>query len=317
MKVLLLDPNESSRDELRRAFAALGCSVRGFGSVGEGEKTLFEFEPLIVVVGADAALDARVYARLGAPGPNALRARRRGCARPRRRGDGRGRGRLSLAPGLAGTRHATLRRRERAPRARGGRRADAPPARPRGNARRAARPFAALDLGARRARAGRPEQCLGPDDGRVRHGEGRGVAGPAPSLAPGRRPVRVHLGGRVARPCDPAGGRRHAVPRKRRGHVHGLPGNAPRAPRERPPHPLRGGARRGPARRARGRTAAAPPLRGPLRERRPPSAAARARWGRGDSPRPFPRGSRPGAVVRDRRPRRALARTTGPAIPTS
>ena len=50
MRVLLVDPNESSRDALRRAFAALGCSVRGFASVAEGEKTLAEFEPDIVVV---------------------------------------------------------------------------------------------------------------------------------------------------------------------------------------------------------------------------------------------------------------------------
>ena len=50
MKVLLVDPNESSRDELRRAFAALGCSVRGFASVSEGEKALLEFDPAIVVV---------------------------------------------------------------------------------------------------------------------------------------------------------------------------------------------------------------------------------------------------------------------------
>jgi two-component system response regulator AtoC len=49
MRVLLLDPDESSRDDLRRAFASLGCPVRGYASPGEGEKALSEFDPQIVV----------------------------------------------------------------------------------------------------------------------------------------------------------------------------------------------------------------------------------------------------------------------------
>jgi two-component system NtrC family response regulator len=65
MKVLLVDPNESSRDELRRAFAALGCSVRGFASVTEGERTLPEFDPAIVVAAVDSPGDgAGILARL-------------------------------------------------------------------------------------------------------------------------------------------------------------------------------------------------------------------------------------------------------------
>lgn len=69
MRVLLLDPNESSRDELRRNFAALGCSVRGFASVGEGEKALPEFDPALVVAALDDAGDgAAVFARMTHPG---------------------------------------------------------------------------------------------------------------------------------------------------------------------------------------------------------------------------------------------------------
>ena len=64
MKVLLLDPNESSRDDLRRAFAALGCSVRGFASVGEGERAVAEFDPAIVVAAVDAPEDAGIFARM-------------------------------------------------------------------------------------------------------------------------------------------------------------------------------------------------------------------------------------------------------------
>jgi DNA-binding NtrC family response regulator len=65
MKVLLVDPNEASRDELRRAFAALGCSVRGFASVTEGERTLPEFDPAIVVAAVETPGDgAAIFPRL-------------------------------------------------------------------------------------------------------------------------------------------------------------------------------------------------------------------------------------------------------------
>lgn len=68
MKVLLLDPDESSRDALRCAFAALGCSVRGFASVGEGEKALSEFDPEIVVAALGAGEDgAAVFSGMAQP----------------------------------------------------------------------------------------------------------------------------------------------------------------------------------------------------------------------------------------------------------
>ena len=54
MKVLFVDTQEPSRDALRRAFAALGCPVRGFGSVAEAEAALAEFGPEIVVAALDA-----------------------------------------------------------------------------------------------------------------------------------------------------------------------------------------------------------------------------------------------------------------------
>src|SRR5204862_1806864 len=68
MKVLVVDPNESTRDELRRAFAALGGSVRGFATVAEGEKALVEFDPAIVVAAVDACDDpGAVFARIAEP----------------------------------------------------------------------------------------------------------------------------------------------------------------------------------------------------------------------------------------------------------
>ena len=68
MKVLLLDPDESSRDALRRAFAALGCSVRGFASLGEAEKVLSELDPVIVVAALGAGEDgAAVFGAMAQP----------------------------------------------------------------------------------------------------------------------------------------------------------------------------------------------------------------------------------------------------------
>ena len=55
MKVLFVETEESSRDALRRALAALGCSARGFGSVAEGEAALAEFAPDVVIAALDAA----------------------------------------------------------------------------------------------------------------------------------------------------------------------------------------------------------------------------------------------------------------------
>ncbi len=49
MKILLLDPDESSRDALRRAFGSLGCVTRGFSSPAEAERAVVEFAPDVVV----------------------------------------------------------------------------------------------------------------------------------------------------------------------------------------------------------------------------------------------------------------------------
>jgi two-component system, NtrC family, response regulator AtoC len=54
MKVLLVEPREPSRDALRRAFAAQGCAVRGFATLGEAESGLAEFAPDVVVAATDA-----------------------------------------------------------------------------------------------------------------------------------------------------------------------------------------------------------------------------------------------------------------------
>jgi two-component system response regulator AtoC len=54
MNVLFVDPEESSRDALRRALAALGCSARGFGSLVEAEAALAEFGPEVVIAALDA-----------------------------------------------------------------------------------------------------------------------------------------------------------------------------------------------------------------------------------------------------------------------
>jgi DNA-binding NtrC family response regulator len=53
MKVLLVEPRESSRDALRRAFAARDCSVRGFASLEDAEPSLTDFAPDVVVAAAD------------------------------------------------------------------------------------------------------------------------------------------------------------------------------------------------------------------------------------------------------------------------
>jgi len=57
MKALLVDPNDESRDALRRALASMGCSVRGFASVAEGERALdsADFDPSLLVIALDAA----------------------------------------------------------------------------------------------------------------------------------------------------------------------------------------------------------------------------------------------------------------------
>jgi two-component system response regulator AtoC len=55
MKVLVVDPRTDSRDALRRTFSTLGCTVRGFATVGEAEKALSEFDADVTVAALDAA----------------------------------------------------------------------------------------------------------------------------------------------------------------------------------------------------------------------------------------------------------------------
>src|SRR5437870_5657653 len=54
MKILFVDPRETSRDALRRAFAALGASVRGFGTLTEAEGAVADFSPELLVAALDA-----------------------------------------------------------------------------------------------------------------------------------------------------------------------------------------------------------------------------------------------------------------------
>lgn len=55
MKVLFVDPEEPSRDALRRCLAAFGYPARGFASVPEAEAALAEFGPEVVVAALDAS----------------------------------------------------------------------------------------------------------------------------------------------------------------------------------------------------------------------------------------------------------------------
>jgi two-component system, NtrC family, response regulator HydG len=54
MNVLFVDPEESSRDGLRRALSALACPARGFGAFPEAEASLAEFDPDVVIADFDA-----------------------------------------------------------------------------------------------------------------------------------------------------------------------------------------------------------------------------------------------------------------------
>src|SRR5215831_3884513 len=63
MKVLLVDPRESSRDALRRALAAAGGPVRGFAGLPEAEAALSDFFPDVVVVALDAGDGAAAFLR--------------------------------------------------------------------------------------------------------------------------------------------------------------------------------------------------------------------------------------------------------------
>src|ERR1700730_5898197 len=53
MKALVVDSSSESRDALRRAFSAAGCSVRGFAELDEAARALDDFDPEIVVTALD------------------------------------------------------------------------------------------------------------------------------------------------------------------------------------------------------------------------------------------------------------------------
>src|SRR5437763_10273653 len=63
MKVLVFDPQPDSRDALRRAFAARGGTVRGFGSADDASRALFETSPDIIVADLSAAPEADALLR--------------------------------------------------------------------------------------------------------------------------------------------------------------------------------------------------------------------------------------------------------------
>jgi DNA-binding NtrC family response regulator len=54
MKTLVFDPNDASRDALRRALASLGCPVRGFADALEALRALQAFGPDLVVADVEA-----------------------------------------------------------------------------------------------------------------------------------------------------------------------------------------------------------------------------------------------------------------------
>ena len=54
MRVLVLDPDASSRDALRQGFSSAGASVRVFSEPLEAERAVDAFEPDLVVAALDA-----------------------------------------------------------------------------------------------------------------------------------------------------------------------------------------------------------------------------------------------------------------------
>ncbi len=66
MKVLILEPDESSRDALRRGFAAAGGSVRVFATPADAERALSEQDPDVVVAALDSASEPALVVRLRA-----------------------------------------------------------------------------------------------------------------------------------------------------------------------------------------------------------------------------------------------------------
>ncbi len=68
MKVLVLDPDASSRDALRQGFAAVGASVRVFSEAAEAERALPGFDPEVVVLALDGARGPERFDRLRSDG---------------------------------------------------------------------------------------------------------------------------------------------------------------------------------------------------------------------------------------------------------
>jgi len=66
MKVLVLESDESSRDLVRRGFAAAGGSVRVFSTPAEAERALSEHDPDVVVAALDDTSGPDLVARLRA-----------------------------------------------------------------------------------------------------------------------------------------------------------------------------------------------------------------------------------------------------------
>ncbi len=64
MKILVLDPDASSRDALRQGFAAAGGAVRVFAEAREAEEALLGFEPDVVVAALDVPGGAELLARV-------------------------------------------------------------------------------------------------------------------------------------------------------------------------------------------------------------------------------------------------------------
>jgi DNA-binding NtrC family response regulator len=68
MRVLVLDPDATSRDALRQGFAAAGAAVRVFSDAGEADKALFDFQPELVVAALDAPGGSDLIARMRSDG---------------------------------------------------------------------------------------------------------------------------------------------------------------------------------------------------------------------------------------------------------
>jgi DNA-binding NtrC family response regulator len=68
MKVLVLDPDTSSRDALRQGLAAAGAAVRVFSEAAEAERALPDFQPEVLVAALDAPGGSELVQRARADG---------------------------------------------------------------------------------------------------------------------------------------------------------------------------------------------------------------------------------------------------------